>query len=150
MRSQPRAGAACRRFLLGPILASAVLLPMGCSGAAGPAMAPVSGTVTYNGKPVPKGTVSFVATKDGQRNATGMIDQAGHYTLQTENPRDGAEVGDYEVSIFSHDEEILDYTPKTPIKVQRVVPEKYEDPKKSGLKRTVKPGSNTFDFELTD
>jgi hypothetical protein len=27
---------------------------------------------------------------------------------------------------------------------------KYENPKTANLKRTVKSGSNTFDFELTD
>ncbi len=150
MRSQNRAGVDRRRSFLAPFLGLALLLPMGCGDAGGPEMASVSGKVTYKGKPVTKGTVSFVATKPGQRNATGMIDQTGAYKLQTENPGDGAEVGDYEVSIFSHEEEILDYTPKTPVKVERTIPEKYEDPKKSGLKSTVKPGSNTFDFDLTD
>jgi len=113
-------------------------------------MARVSGKVTYQGKPVPKGTVSFVSTDPGRRNATGQLDQNGNYRLQTEEPDDGAELGDYQVTLYSHEEPILDYRPKVPVKAQRLVPQKYEDPKTSGLKRTVKSGSNTFDFELTD
>jgi hypothetical protein len=35
-------------------------------------------------------------------------------------------------------------------KPQPLTPEKYENPKTSGLRKTVKSGSNTFDFELTD
>ncbi len=97
-----------------------------------------------------KGTVSFVSTEPSRRNATGQLDPNGKYTLQTEAPGDGAELGDYEVTIYSHDEQILDYTPKVPVKPQPLVPTKYESPKTSGLKRTVKTGSNTMNFELTD
>jgi hypothetical protein len=113
-------------------------------------MARVSGKVTYKDKPVTKGTVSFMATEPTRRNATGELDANGYYQLQTESPGDGAELGDYNVTIYSHEEQILDYTPKVPVKPQRAVPEKYEDPKTSGLKRTVKSGPNTFDFPLTD
>jgi len=113
-------------------------------------MARVYGKVTYNGKPVPKGTVSFVSHDPERRNATGQLDSQGSYQLQTENPKDGAQVGEYEVAIYSHNEPILDYRPKVPAKVERLIPEKYENPATSTLKRTVKSGSNTFDFELTD
>lgn len=150
MRSPLHAGPGRRALFLALAAVPVALLPMACGGSLGPQMARVSGTVTYKGKPVPRGTVSFVATRPGQRNATGIIDQGGRYQLQTENPADGAEVGDYDVAIFSHEEQILDYTPKTPVKVERTIPEKYENPKNSGLKKTVSPGSNTIDFELTD
>lgn len=123
--------------------------PLAC-GRTGPEMAAVSGTVTYQGKPVPKGTITFVALNSGQRNATGQLDQQGFYRLQTEEASDGAEPGDYDVTIYSHDEKILDYKPRVPIKPVILAPRKYENPKTSGLKRTVKSGSNKFDFELTD
>jgi hypothetical protein len=122
-------------------------------------MAHVSGKVTYEGRPVMKGTVSFVATDPGRRNATGHLDPNGNYTLQTEERGDGAEVGNYEVTIYSHDDPTMNiggqeiipqYIPKTPIKAKRLIPEKYENPKTSGLRQTVKSGSNTFDFPLTD
>jgi hypothetical protein len=113
-------------------------------------MARVSGQVSYQGKPVMKGTVSFVATDPARRNATGLLDPNGRYTLQTEDRGDGAEVGDYDVTIYAHDEPVLDFQPKVPVKPKPLVPQKYEDPKTSGLKRTVKSGSNTVNFELTD
>jgi len=149
MRSQIPVGPGRRASFLALTAAAMALSPLAC-GRSGPEMARVSGTVTYQGKPVPKGTVSFVSTDPARRNATGQLDANGFYRLQTEEPGDGAEVGDYEVTIFSHEEKILDYRPKEPVKAQRLIPEKYENPKTSGLKRTVKSGSNTFDFPLTD
>jgi hypothetical protein len=113
-------------------------------------MARVSGKVSYQGKPVMKGTVTFVATDPNRRNATGLLDPNGRYTLQTEERGDGAEVGTFDVTIYAHDEPVLDYKPKVPAKPQPLVPTKYENPKTSGLQRTVKNGSNTFDFDLTD
>ena len=142
-----------RRVLgLGTALVVLSFASWGCGGARGkmPELGKVNGKVTYNGKPVTKGTVSFVPTSPGRRNATGTLDPNGYYKLQTETAGDGAELGDYDVTIFSHDEPILDYKPKVPVKPQPLVPTKYENPKTSGLKRTVKSGSNTFDFELTD
>ena len=46
--------------------------------------------MTYEGKPVPKGTITFQADDPKGRNATGQIDPDGNYTLQTEKPGDGA------------------------------------------------------------
>jgi len=149
MRSNLQLGPVRRAVSLALTAAAVALTPMAC-GRSGPEMARVSGTVTYQGKPVPKGTVSFVATDPSRRNATGQLDQNGYYQLQTEEPGDGAVVGDYDVSLYAHEEKILDYRPKVPVKPQRLIPEKYENPKTSNLKRTVKSGSNTFNFELTD
>jgi hypothetical protein len=122
-------------------------------------MARVSGTVTYQGKPVPKGTIAFVATDLGRPNATGKLDANGYYRLQTREAGDGAQLGDYDVTISSRDDTPMNisgqnvvpqFVPKKPAKPQRLTPEKYEDPKKSGLRRTVKSGSNEFNLELTD
>jgi hypothetical protein len=137
----------CRGGVCLVMLAALALTPVGC-GKAG--MSSVSGTVTYNGKPVPKGVITFVAGSPEGRNATGQLDQNGKYRLQTEEPGDGAQVGNYDVTIYAHDEVILDYKPKVPVEPKILAPTKYESPKTSGLKREVKSGANTFDFELTD
>jgi len=129
---------------------SATTLAAFACGSSGPAMGRVSGTVTYKGKPVPKGTVSFLPTTPGARNATGEIHPDGSYSLQTENPNDGAQVGEYSVTIFSHDEPVLDYVPTKPVPKKILTPQKYEKPDTSGLKATVASGSNTVNFELTD
>ena len=149
MRSQTRVGTGRRASFLALAAAAVALTPLAC-GRSGPEMARVSGTVTYKGKPVPKGTVSFVSTDPSRRNATGQLDPNGYYTLQTEEPGDGAEPGDYDVAVYAHEEKVLDYRPKVPVKAERLIPEKYENPKTSALKKTVKSGSNKFDLELTD
>lgn len=131
------------------LIALASLAPIAC-GSSGPPMAQVKGRVTYLGKPVTKGTVTFQSSVPDGRNATGQIDSDGYYSLQTENPGDGAQLGGYYVTIYSRDETILDYTPKTPPPIKFLVPKKYENPATSGLLRTVAKGGNTFNFELTD
>ncbi|MFO0956565.1 MAG: hypothetical protein U0800_03750 [Isosphaeraceae bacterium] len=130
------------------LIGSATILP-GCG--SGPEMGRVTGKVTYKDQPVTKGTVTFVPVDPSKgRNATGSIMSDGTYTLQTENPNDGALVGDYLVSVTSREDELLDYIPKKPVPPKRLTPEKYESPAGSGLKFTVKGGSNIFDIPLTD
>ncbi len=111
-------------------------------------MGRVSGTVTLDGKPIPKGTVTFIST-DGQRpNATGSI-SAGAYTLQTVEPGDGAVVGEYNVAISDIDPNAFNTAlpgaaPSTP---KSAIP-KYLDASASGLTAKVESGSNTKDFAL--
>jgi hypothetical protein len=145
-RATAKAGAGPLARLL--VLACMSVVPLACGSAEG--MAPVSGKVTYKGKPVPKGSITFASTTEGGRNATGQLDANGYYKLQTENPGDGALIGDYLVTIYAHDEPILDYIPKKKIPPKILTPTKYEKPETSGLKASVKSGSNTFDFDLTD
>jgi hypothetical protein len=147
--SEPQAGPGGRACLLVLVALALTLTPLACGGS-GPEMARVTGTVTYKSRPVMKGLVTFVSTNASHRNATGQLDPNGGYRLQTESPGDGAELGDYQVTIYAHDEQILDYKPKVPVKVERRTPEKYENPKTSGLRVTVKSGSNEFNFPLTD
>ena len=65
---------------------------------------PVSGTVTYNGKPLEKGEISFV-TEDLTKNfgATGIITN-GSYTLSTGGNDDGAQAGKYKVTITAKED----------------------------------------------
>lgn len=113
-------------------------------------MAGVHGRVTYQGKPVPKGTITFQASSPDRRNATGMIDPDGNYTLQTETAGDGVELGGYYVTISARDDVVLDYIPKTPVPPKFLIPKKYEDRETSALMRTVARGGSRMDFELTD
>jgi hypothetical protein len=131
------------------VVAALVLVSslVGC-GRSGPEMASVSGKVMYQGKPVPKGTIAFIPVSASGRTATGAIGPDGSYRLQTEEPADGAQLGEYKVTISAHDEPVLDYTPAVPVKPKLLVPAQYEDPEKSELKKTVVRGSNIFDFDL--
>ena len=62
-------------FLLVPILATGA----GCTGDNKPAFANVSGTVTYNGKPLEKGQITF-STEERAPSAADIVD--GKYTGQ--------------------------------------------------------------------
>jgi hypothetical protein len=128
-------------------LALAVSTLAGC-GRGGPEMARVSGKVTYQGKPVVKGTIAFLPVAPGGRAATGEIGPDGSYRVQTEEPNDGAQLGEYRVTISAHDEPVLDYTPRVPVQPKLLVPAQFENPETSGLKKTVERGSNVFDFDL--
>jgi hypothetical protein len=144
-RSDRSAGT--RRPALALWFALLALFPLAC-GQSGPEMASVSGKVTYNGKPVPKGAITFQAVDPSGRNATGAIEPDGSYTLQTEQPRDGALLGEYRVAISARDDEVLMYTPPKPIPPKRLVPAKYENPGTSELTATVKSGRNDIPFDL--
>jgi len=124
------------------------LVPAGCD-SGGPVMGRVSGTVTYKGKPIEKGTISFSPT-DGQRpSATGTITN-GSYTLQTTEPGDGAVVGEYRVAFSDIDSAQLNTDlPGMPVKVAKsALPKKYSNPGESGKTAKVDKGGNTINFEL--
>ena len=65
---------------------------------------PVSGTVTYNGKPLEKGIISFVS-EDLRDNigASGEI-KNGSYKLSTGGDEDGAQAGKYKVTITAKED----------------------------------------------
>jgi len=112
-------------------------------------MGRVSGTVTHQGKPIEKGTITFLST-DGERpNATGAI-TAGSYTLQTAEPGDGAVVGEYKIAVSDIDPDVYNTElPGVPIKKPKsAVPKKYLNADSSGLSFKVEPGSQTKNIEL--
>ena len=92
------------RFAAGLGILIAVGL-VGC-GAGGPAVVPVSGTVTLDGKPLAGANVSFQPTGDGKTDKPGVgsaavTDAAGKFTLKTAEAalRPGAVVGKHVVRI---------------------------------------------------
>lgn len=126
---------------------------------------PVSGTVKYKGQPVELGQISFLAVdKTKQRDANGFI-QGGNYSLTTATPGDGALPGEYNVTIISKetdDSQVLETVKKfggggrqadigkAAAKAKNLIPGKYQLAETSGLKQTVKAGSNKINFDLTD
>ena len=59
---------------------------------------PVSGTVSYKGKPLEKGTITFVPESPDGRGASGDIEN-GAFKLTTNTPGDGAFAGKYTVTV---------------------------------------------------
>lgn len=136
-------------------LAGLVLLGLlvGCGGRSD--MAPVSGVVTVDGKPVAAAQVLF--TSPNRRPAVGETDAEGRYVLSTHEQGDGAAIGSYNVTVTARPtiqlsaagsvgpttrRPVVQHGPKSP------VPLKYSDAANPLLTVEVKPGENEIPFEL--
>jgi len=151
------------------VLPLAVCLIAGC-GSKGPTMAPVSGTVTLDGKELDGASVNFVPAEGG-RPATGQTDASGKFKLTYINPSDGAPVGKYKVGVsklaegadrMADPSKVAGGTtpPGTqlsgpPIKgaaaakpPKSLVPAKYLNPDTSGITVEVKSGMEPVKIEL--
>jgi hypothetical protein len=83
------------------LLGFALMLGLGCGSGK---FAPVSGTVTMNGKPLAGATVIFSPiAKEGSIDAgpgsSGKTNEKGEYTLTSDTGRPGAGVGKHRVSV---------------------------------------------------
>lgn len=122
------------------ILPVALMLVAGC-GEGGPDRGQVSGVVTWDGKPIADATVSFMPSQG--RASVGTTDQNGVYKLAYAKGQTGALLGDHKI-LISHDPNDLT------IKPDRELPAELSQRKKTPLKRTVEPGNNAFDFEISE
>ena len=155
-----------------------VVLAIGCSryvedkwSRARPATHRAGGVVEYQGQPVPRATVSFVARDESRGkefSAVGLTDDRGRFTLQTFRPRDGAIAGSHRVMIEKRslgggqagDDKVP--TNREEYEAQRAaqarspkivseLPARYGDAKTSGLTAEVTAkGPNEFVFRLED
>lgn len=80
---------------------AAVLLTLaalvGCGRPPGPIVAPVEGVITKQGQPLPGASVTFYPA--GGRPSVGQSDREGRYSLRFTKDRNGAMVGDHQVTI---------------------------------------------------
>lgn len=84
------------------LFAACLLLFSGCN-SEGNSLAPVSGTVTFDGEPVPKLSVVFSPEPVGENNSVGpysegVTDAAGNFTLTSRYGDPGAVVGKHTVA----------------------------------------------------
>jgi len=111
----------------------------GCLSGDLPELAPVTGKVTLDGKPIKTGLISFVPDPARGTDGTpgiGNIDENGTYRITTLEA-DGAQVGFHKVRAYV----LAGGVP--------AIPERYLDPETSGLTFEVKAGQdNVFDVEL--
>jgi hypothetical protein len=136
------------RAALSPLL---MLLLAGAVGCGPPLMGPVSGRVTFKGKPVPMAVVRF--QPQGRPMGVGVTDTDGRYRLSTKKPLDGAYGGHHIVSVYPWQlgvgQEPLDpaYTPLPEDRAD--IPDKYRAPHTSPLSADVVAGrDNMIDFDL--
>ncbi len=145
--------------ICGLVVALSVLLLSlpGCGGSGDqPELGQVSGTVTLDGKPL--SGVAVVFQPDNGRPARGMTNAEGKYELTYIRDTRGTKVGRNRVEIAPSEEggededagELEDPDSpqaKKPVNARRpAVPARYNT--KSELEADVKPGKNTFDFDL--
>jgi len=153
---------------LGFVRTSALLLvasAIGCGSGETLPTVPVTGTVTYQGKPLEGATVTFSTTAESGRPASGTTDASGKFSLKTylspTSSPTGALPGDYTVMITKVETQSTGMTPEDMAKKmaskaavmappKHLIPERYSGAK-SGLNATVKAqGPNDFPFDLQD
>lgn len=128
-------------------------------------LAPVEGTVTFQGKAVEGATVVFVPAAAGKRAAIGTTDVTGRFRLTTKDPGDGALPGPYAIAVskteasgglsaaeaeqWSRKRENAGKYPPSPT-ITEHLPEKYKAANTSGFQTTVTGGRNTVNLVLED
>ena len=121
---------------------------MGCSGRPyeGEVRIPLSGKVTYDGKPIDGGTISFLPADESKRVSGGPLIQ-GAYSVPEEK---GANPGSYRVEVRWPQPTGKKYkdpdTLETFNEQKESMPARYNT--QSELKVEVSATQNTFDFDL--
>ena len=154
---------------LGVVVCLAAMV--GCGGQPTLSTEYVEGVVTVDGQPVPEATVTFVPVVEGQgAPATGMTNAQGVYKLTATvtgevaaKAEAGTLPGEYHVGVMKNvietpmsqeeaEEAGVEYNPVDEYaepKITYEVPQKYNNPRESGLKVTVQAGQNNIPLELT-
>ena len=130
------------------LIGGAVFGFVGCGSEEGEKLAPVTGKLTVDGKPLTSGSVSF--RPDGskgnasQHQPNGAIDPGGKFVLSVPPARKGAPPGWYRVVITALD----DPQPGKPLK--SFIDMKYSDEKTTPLTIEViaNPEAGRYDFNL--
>jgi hypothetical protein len=121
----------------------------GCRNANELDTAPVSGRVVLNGKPLSRGSVTFVPNRG--RVANGDIQPDGTFELSTYRSGDGAIVGSHKAAVLILRPDIDPAVGPERDKPLMLIPPRYATAEESGLKYEVKAGQNNdFTLELHD
>lgn len=125
---------------------------------------PVSGVITYKGKPVTGADVTFF-NAEKNRSAFGKTNEKGEYKLTTFSSNDGAVEGEHKVAVLKYEQpsattpaantESSAYVPPAlgestePKPPKSDLPEKYGNQETSGVTATVKAeGANVINLDL--
>jgi hypothetical protein len=132
------------RILFSLIAAVCLLGTVGCGGVYDSS---VSGVVTLDGNPLPRGTVAFNPATGAP--AYGQINPSGEYTVMT-GREEGLPPGSYVVTVVANEaptEMGKDGAP--PPAGKPITPRWYRSKETSGLNFNIEAGSNQIDIALT-
>ncbi len=158
-----------RRFLIFlPVCAVAAMTSCGTDDGLGKRY-PVSGTVTYNGKPLEQGGISFVPEDSKGVGASGVVEN-GAYTLSTGGGADGARAGKYKVTVTAREDTSAkakadfekqmkkadpgfvprQFLANAEARAKSLIPAGYGDVRTTTLTAEVLEKANSLDFKLSD
>ena len=140
---------------------------VGC-GDGGPSVSLVTGKVALDGKPLADATINLSPVAGGTgKAAVGTSDAQGIFTVTNATSKkigSGAVVGEYEVGVLWYKPDANDTSRSTGSSAgamttdkasatktsgpESALPAAYQDPRTSGLKFTVKSGTNTLDLAM--
>lgn len=126
-----------------------VLCALTClTGCGGTYDSAVSGSVTLDGKVVPRGTVAFHPTSGGPA-AYSPIQADGSYVVRT-GREEGLKSGEYQVTVSANEAPaaLQSASGGPPAPGKPITPSWYRAKESSGLKFTVESGSNEINLEL--
>lgn len=139
----------CRCWGFLPLIVSLAAGIAGCADQ-GPKRIAVTGTVKLDGKPVERGSISFIPPTGSEIPSTSAEIKAGEYVLPAEA---GPAIGKYRVEVrWSRPtgKKIPVGSPAPPgtmmDEVREAIPAKYNT--QSTLEREISPGDETVDFDL--
>ncbi len=113
-------------------------------GCGGNGLVEITGTVTYDGQPVQKGTIAFLPS-DGKGPTVAAIIAEGKYTAKIFPGAKLVKIEGYKIVGRGH---VLPENPRSPMVdiTEPVVPARYNE--KSELKAEIGPGTRVLDFNL--
>ena len=140
--------------LIYPLLAGFLLAPSCGCGEGDSRLAPVSGTIRYNGKPLANAYVGFWPEEKGVRAASGSTDANGFYRLTTFEASDGATIGQHRVMVRAEEKADGPPMPADDINFKRgklLTAARYSNGDTSGLTaEVIARKNNVIDFNLSD
>lgn len=127
----------------------ALLVSLAAAGCRQPEIVPVSGRVTFEGRPVPQAILQFLL--ESRPMASGGTDPDGRYSLSTKRPGDGGYLGRHKVIIVpwlpvDSDESAEAAAIRT--RPRPDIPKPYQSATTPLSVEVTAKGPNIFDFEL--
>lgn len=125
---------------------------VGCEHKAVETLFPVTGRITLDGQPLPRGSLTLrpELAENNWHQPTGMIGDEGHFIVYT-NGREGVPPGTYRVVVFVTEATSTENGAARPGMPRSLVPQRYNNPDETPLRVQVVAQSSdkTYDLELT-